>query len=147
MICYQKLEDAWKVFAIILTIILFILIIVVIVIAKKINIAIALIEEASSAMLRLPQIIALPFVTTIVIIVFSAWAIFLLAMLGSTEEFTVQNAFDSLTTNFVDLTEYQNCTTINTTGTENAICYSIQFVAKYGDIGLEIFMIVFHLFM
>ena len=51
----QAITDAWKVFAVFLTVLLAILIIIVIVVARKINVAIALIEEASTVMLRLPS--------------------------------------------------------------------------------------------
>ena len=105
----QALQDAWKVFAVLLTVVLVILIVTVIAIARKINIAIALIEQASKVMMRLPCLIALPFATAVVIILFSGWMLFLLLMITSLENFNVDTVL-----NYFQFEQYfDNCTDVN----------------------------------
>ena len=116
----QALQDAWKVFAVVMTIVVLILIIVAIVIAKKINIAIALIEQASKVMLRLPGLIILPFVTVLVIIAFSGWMVFLLLMITSLEDFTVDTVLQTF-----EFEQYFDCNGTDTTNVVSHVALAV----------------------
>eukprot|EP00750_Incisomonas_marina_P033288 INCI9733.1.p1 GENE.INCI9733.1~~INCI9733.1.p1 ORF type:complete len:813 (+),score=137.87 INCI9733.1:160-2598(+) len=162
-----KLEDAWKVFAVLMTVVVVVLIIVVIAIAKKINIAIALIEASSKVLMRLPGLISLPFVTAIVVIAFTGWMVFLLLMITSLEDFNV----DTVLSTFQFEQYFDDCPAANASYSASngnssspssfdfsnssdwqeyineAACASIGFVKQYGETPLEVCMIVYHLFM
>ena len=66
-----------------------IVVILVLVVAKKIRIAIAIIEEASNAILRMPCLVCFPFFTAIFILANALFLIFSVTLLASAENVTV----------------------------------------------------------
>ena len=140
-----------------MTILFVVLIIVVIVIAKKINIAIALIEESSTVVLRLPCLVVLPLVTAVVIIMFTAWWLFLMAMIASLEDFTIDTVLESFTNNetFDDCAATVDVSNLTLTSAFDDVdeavqsvgCYALDFAQQYGHVTLELVMIAYHIFM
>ena len=89
-------QTLWRVGAFATTIVLTIIIVLVIVVAKKIMIAIAIIEEASMAIMRMPCLVFFPFITAVFLLVNAVFLLFSVALLASTANVTVGVISDSL---------------------------------------------------
>ena len=98
----------------------------VIVVAKKIKIAIAIIEEASVAIMRMPCLVFFPFLTAVFILINALFFVFSVALLASTENVTVGAIADSLSS-WANL----NCTSASANTSLSEV------VATFGNITLE----------
>lgn len=98
-------QTLWRVGAFSITVIFTIVFVLVCVVAKKIMIAIAVIEEASVAIMRMPCLVFFPFFTAVFIMVNGIFLIFSVALLASADGITIGDITEGVT-GYFDL----NCT-------------------------------------
>eukprot|EP00591_Stephanopyxis_turris_P010664 CAMPEP_0195527514 /NCGR_PEP_ID=MMETSP0794_2-20130614/29231_1 /TAXON_ID=515487 /ORGANISM="Stephanopyxis turris, Strain CCMP 815" /LENGTH=1048 /DNA_ID=CAMNT_0040658435 /DNA_START=444 /DNA_END=3590 /DNA_ORIENTATION=+ len=142
-------QTLWRVGAFSATIVWTVVVILVIVVAKKIKIAIAIIEEASMAIMRMPCLVFFPFLTAVFILLNALFLIFSVALMASAENITI----GEITTSFQNYTN-TDCAVVNSSDAFNAtdvfvdpldygtalsqrlLCLGIDFLAEWAHIGV-----------
>jgi len=157
-----KIETLWQISAITSTVLLIAGIVAVIILAKKIAIAIAIIEEAGIAVMRMPHMVFLPFATAACILVVFLWFALLGILITSLEDVMVEDVVGSVLGWVND-----NVATCNSTNISSLVsleqdklpvdiklpdvaaasaCNGISYFNKFGDKKLNDALMLFHLF-